>query len=104
MGPEEMAAMQEQAGKEQGPSLIDLAKQVGEGLQKLSMAMDKSPNSTPEEKDQMAQVLSGYIDLVEKKLGSEAGAPGAESEDEAPAAVSMEGGHSGVPMNMKMKQ
>lgn len=104
MSPEEMAQMQAQAGKEQGPSLIDLAQKTGAGLQKLSEALEKSPQSTPEEKSQMAQVLAGFVDLVEKKLGSDPGAQGPQAEPLADGAIPMEGGLSGVPMNMKMKQ
>ncbi len=104
MSPEEMAQLQAQAGKEQGPSLIELAKTTGANLQKLSEALGKSPQSTPEEKDQMAQVIAGYIDLVEKKLGGEPGAEGPQAEPLADGAIPMEGGLNGVPMNMKMKQ
>lgn len=105
MGPEDMAALKAQAGAKDQGSLVDLAQQVASGLQKLSQALDRAPGATPEEKDQMAGILSGFMDLVEKKLGAEAGGEG-EEEDAEPAdsALPMEGGASGVPMNMKMKQ
>lgn len=102
MSPEEMAQLQAQAGKDQGPSIIDTAKQVGEGLNKLGAALERGQGS-PEEKQQMAQIISLYADLVEKKLGGEPSS-GAPEEPEAPSAVPMEGGLKGVPMTMNMKQ
>jgi hypothetical protein len=99
LSPEEMAAMQDEAGKK-GPDLVALTKQTAQGLQQLAEALNRSPQATPDEKDQMAQILSGYMDLVEKKLGQEAGG---EQEPETEAPVPMEAGTKGVPLNMKMR-
>jgi hypothetical protein len=100
MQPEEMAQLQQQAGKPQ-ESIIDTAKSVGMGLNKLGEALERGQNSTPEEKQQMAQIISLYADLVEKKLGGEAGAQ--QQEQPGPRELPMEGGATGVPMNMNMR-
>lgn len=96
---EQMAeAPQEEAGQEEG-AITALAKQVGDGLAKLSEALNSSPAATDQDREQMAGVLNGFIDLVEKKLGSSA--PGEDVPEEEPqvdAAVPAMGGAKGIPM------
>lgn len=100
MTPEEMAAMQEQAGKSPDGQVTKLVQQVGDGLSKLSELLNGSQSATDADRQQMATIMNSYIDLVEKKLGSSA--PGEDAaEEEIPAdqgAIPMQGGRSGQPM------
>lgn len=95
----EMEQMPAEEGADQGMGEItSLAKQVGDGLAKLSEALNSSQAATDADREQMAMVLNGFIDLVEKKLS---GAPGQDVQEEAPAvdaAISADGGIKGVPM------
>lgn len=70
--------MEEMQGEQQeGPATV-LAKQVGQGLQKLSEMLAQHGGSE-EEMGQMKQIMDLYINLVESKLGgAEAQAPDAE--------------------------
>lgn len=97
IAPEEMAAMQSQGGKPQDGQVTALVKQVGDGLAKLSEMLNGSQAATDADREQMAGIMSSYVDLVEKKLGS--AGPGEDPEPEAPSgAVPMEGGAKGIPM------
>lgn len=101
MTPEDMAAMQAEAGKEQGAgAATKIAQEVGAGLGKLAEMLDSSQGTTDEDRAQMAQIMSLYTDLVEKKLSASPGENPQEPEA-APVegqAISAEGGPKGVPM------
>lgn len=88
---------QQEEGADLG-AITKLAQDVGDGLAKLSEALNSSPAATDQDREQMASVLNGFIDLVEKKLGGSA--PGEDlPEEEAPAPeISAMGGPKGVPM------
>lgn len=104
MSPEDMAAMQAQAGKSQGEGdATALVKQVGEGLQKLAQMLSSSQSVTDKDMAQMDQIISLYVDLAEKKLGS---APGEDQEEESPemSQVPMMQGRGGMPMGPQTKQ
>lgn len=100
ISPEEMAAMQEQAGQDNSGKATALVKSVGEGLAQLSEMLNSSKGVTDADREQMAMVMNGFIDLVEKKLGGSA--PGQDAPpEELPAdegAVPMQGGRTGKPM------
>lgn len=75
--------------------VVELAKQVGEGLAKLSDLLNSSEQVGDDDRAQMSGILTQYADLVEKKLG---GAPA--EEEPIPAdmgAVPAMGGMKGVP-------
>ena len=95
---DEMAAMKEQAGVKEGPSLVDISKQVGDGLNKLLQAMDVS-KSSDEEKAQLQGIIQNYSDLMENKLGQESG----QEEPEVDSPVPMDAGFKGVPISHKYK-
>lgn len=105
MKPEDMAAMQAQAGKPEGDgNATALVKQVGEGLQKLATLLASSSAVTDKDMAQMDQIISLYVDLAEKKLGA---APGEEAEvEEGPEMdqVPMMQGRGGMPMGPQTKQ
>lgn len=84
----EMVESQEQ----EGPATA-LAKEVGQGLQKLSEMLAGS-NPQPEDQAQMKQIMDLYIDLVEKKLAG--GEP--EPVPEGMGQVPVDQGAGGVPM------
>jgi hypothetical protein len=98
ISPEEMAKMQEQAGSApNGGEATALAQQVGEGLSKLADMLDASPGATDEDRAKMAQVMQGFVELVEKNLAGSA--PGQNPEEEGPSApIPAMGGAKGVPM------
>lgn len=103
---DEMAAMQEQAGASPEGNVTQLVKQVGDGLTQLSELLNSSQAATDADRQQMAGIMSSYIDLVEKKLGS--AGPGEDAPpEELPAeqgAVPMEAGKKGVPMGPQTRQ
>jgi hypothetical protein len=89
---------QQDPAQESG-AITKLAQQVGDGLMKLSDALNNSPAATDQDREQMAQVLNGFIDLVEKKLGGSA--PGEDSPDDqelVDSGVPTAAGPKGVPM------
>ena len=97
--PEEMEAMQAQAGQDKVGQVTKLAQQVGQGLSQLSQILDGSQGTTDQDKQQMGQIMSLYIDLVEKKLGGSA--PGEDAPEEAKPEmnqVPMQAGRGGVPV------
>lgn len=96
VSPEEMAAMQAQAGKDTGGGVTKLAQQVGQGLQKLSEMLDSAPGTTDQDKQQMAQILSSFVDLVEKKLAGQE--PGTDPEAQSLSQVPSDAGMNGKPM------
>ncbi len=102
MSPEEMGQLQAAAGKDQSGNagVMEKVQAVGKGLSELAQILQRSGGS-PEENDQMAQILNSYIDLVEKKLGGqeEQGEPA----NEGPSEVAQEAGVKGIPMNQNMK-
>lgn len=90
--PEAGAPIEQQEAPAADP--IQIAQEVGEGLAKLADLLNTQPGASDDEKQQMAQILSSFTDLVEKKLGG--GGP-----EQAPAdqgVVPMEAGQSGKPM------
>lgn len=106
MSPEEMAAMQEQAGKPQGGGDITaIAQQVGDGLAKLSEAVNGSQGSTDATREKISQIMNMYIDFVERDLAGSG--PGEDpAPEELPAdqgAVPMQAGRGGVPMGPQSK-
>lgn len=105
MSPEDMAAMQAQAGKDSGEGdATALVKKVGEGLQKLAEMLANSKSVTDKDMAQMDQIISLYVDLAEKKLGS---APGEDAEDEMSPEMTqmpMMQGRGGMPMGPQTKQ
>ncbi len=91
-----MPQQEEQAPQEDAGSITKVAQDVGAGLAKLGQALDQSPAATDQDRQMMAQVLSGYTELVEKFLSQ---APGQDPEAQAvPGAMSADGGPEGVPM------
>lgn len=95
---EEMAMMQESAGKNQGGDVTKMAQDVGQGLSQLAEAINASGAATDQDKQKIAQVLEMYIDLVENGLGQAPGQdPEAEAEPEM-AQVPADQGRGGVPM------
>lgn len=88
----------------EGGDITKLVQDVGAGLQKLSQVLDGSQGVTEEDRAQMAQVMSGFVDLVEKRLGNTQ--PGQNPEEEEmpmQKAVPAEGGLKGVPMGPQGK-
>ena len=114
MSPEEMAAMQAEAqggggapegGGDQMGAATKIAQDVGGGLAKLAEMLDGSQGATDQDRQQMAQIISLYTDLVEKKLGGSA--PGEDmppEEGPMPAQLPAEGGAKGVPMGPQGRQ
>lgn len=98
ISPEEMAAMQEQAGKKTDQPVTKLVQEVGQGLSKLSDMLSGSQGATDEDRQQMQQIMDLYIDLVEKKLGSAGPGENPESEEPEMGQVPMQQGQKGVPM------
>jgi len=80
-----------------GPA-TQLAQQVGQGLQKLQEMLVQSGGSE-EEVGQMGQIMSLYVDLVEKKLGG--GEP--EAVPAEPGQVPVNQGVSGQPIGPQVK-
>lgn len=97
IAPEEMAAMQAQAGKGQDP-VTKIAQQVADGLQKLSSLLESSPGVTDEDKAAMANIISEYVDLVEKKLGGAAPGENPDSQEPMPDQMPVDQGRGGAPM------
>lgn len=98
MPPEAMAAQEE--GQEAGGSATKLVQDVGGGLAKLAEMLNGSQATTDQDRQQMAQIMDLFTDLVEKKLGG--AQPGEDAPpEEMPAdqgAVPMQGGRTGKPM------
>lgn len=101
MSEEEMLALQEQAGANQGGDgdVTALAKQVGQGLSQLAEKLSSSAEANPEAVDQMSQILNMYIDLIENKLGG--GEPQAEP---MPSQIPAQAGLKGVPLSQDKRQ
>ena len=97
MTPEEMEMMQQQAGKETGGGATKLVQQVGEGLAKLSEMLMSAKGTTDQDKAQMEQIMSSFVDLVEKKLSAEPGQD-APSENPEMSQIPMDQGGGGQPM------
>ena len=98
MTPEEMAMMQQKAGKDSGGGATKLAQQVGEGLSKLSDMLQGAQGTTDQDKAQMQQILELYVDLVEKKLGGAEPGQDVEEEGQDMNQVPMDAGMKGKPM------
>lgn len=97
MSPEDMQAMQ---GKEQeGPGdATALVQKGGEILAQLAEMLNGSQGTTDQDRDQMAQIISLFTDLAEKKLSQAPGQDAPAEEVQAQAPMSAEGGLNGVPM------
>ena len=107
ISPEEMAQMQAEAGGEQdGPGdITKLAQQVGDGLNKLAETLNNSPAATDQDREKMAMVMNGFIELVEKNLGG--AAPGEDPEAEPQPeqdVVPADAGRGGVPMGPQARR
>lgn len=99
IAPEEMQAMHEKMGKK-GGGVTEIIQSTGQGLSDLAQMIDKSPASTPEDKDMMMQIMQMFSTLVEKQLSQ---APGQNPAGEpGPREMPMEG--QGVPMGPQMRQ
>lgn len=98
MSPEEMSAMQQQAGKDSSGGVTKLAQQVGQGLSQLSDMLDSSQGATDADKAQMQQILSLFVDLVEKKLGGTEPGQDAAPDGGEMSQVPADAGRSGQPM------
>lgn len=103
MSPEEISAMQEQAGgggPEGGGDITKLLQQGGEILARISDVVGNSGAATDQDREQFAGIMNSYIDFVENKLGG--AGPGEDVPEEEPpggmGAVSAMGGAKGVPM------
>lgn len=103
ISPDEMQAMQAQAGKDTSGGATKLAQQVAQGLKQLSDMLDSAQGTTDKDKQQMAQILGMYIDLVEKKLGMSE--PGEDQEDpsEQMDQVPADAGVNGSPVGPQSK-
>ena len=88
---------------EAGGDITALAKVAGEALAKFADAVSGSQGTTDADKAQMSEVLNGFIDLVENKLGQSPGQDAQpESEPEMPMMSGM-GGPNGKPMSHQYK-
>ena len=103
LAPEEMAAMQAQAGKDTSGGATKLAQGVAKGLVELQQMLGASPDVTEEDVAQMDQILMSFADLVEKKLGGQAPGQNAPPESEALSQVSADAGMNGQPVGPQMK-
>ncbi len=90
--------------QEEGGAMTAKAKQAGQLLAELSEALNASPGATDQDKEKMAMVLNGFIELVESNLsqgpGQDAPQPEAPGLSEVPAV----GGAKGVPMGPQSRQ
>jgi hypothetical protein len=95
-----MEEMEQEAPEQAAGGATKLVQQVGEGLGKLAQMLDGSQGVTEQDRGMMAQIMSLFTELVEKKLGGSA--PGEDRPpEELPAdqgAVPAMGGAKGVPM------
>ena len=62
-----------QAPSGQGPSAAELMQNVGAGLQQLTQALTQSQEVPPEIKEQMTQVMQGYMSVVQALQGGGGG-------------------------------
>lgn len=101
------AAAQEDQGEPQddggaeagGGDVTKLVQTVGQGLQELGDILNKSQGATDQDRQQMAQIMSLFVDLVEKKLGGQSPGQDAPPEDpQGPSAVPADAGLKGQPM------
>ncbi len=102
MGPEEMAAMQ---GQEQGDGgVTQLAQKIGGDLAKFAEILNSSQAVTDADREKMAMVMNGFIDLVENGLGQAGPGEDMSSEEPGPSEVPAVGGAAGVPMGPQTRQ
>ena len=94
----EQETPEQEALEQDGPATA-LAKNVGQGLQKLSEMLAGS-NPDPQDSAQMKQIMDLYIDLVEKKLAG--GEP--EPVQEGMGQIPVDQGVGGVPMGPQSRQ
>lgn len=95
--PEEQ--MVEEGGEAAGGEMTALAKRIGGDLSKFSEIVNGSQSVTDQDREKMAMVMNGFIELVEKNLAGQA--PGEDAPPEAipePGVVSATGGPKGVPI------
>lgn len=103
MSQDEMAELQQMAGKGNTTPVTKLAQDVAQGLSKLADLLANSPGATEKDNAQMQQILSLFVDLVEKKLAGAEPGQDAEEEGEQLSEMPMEQGMSGVPMGPQSK-
>jgi len=103
INPEEMAAMQEQAGGGAEGGATKLAQQVGEGLSKLSEMLESAQGTTDQDRAQMQQIVSLYVDLVEKKLGGSEPGQDVEDPSEQMSQVPADAGMKGKPIGPQVR-
>lgn len=103
MSPQEMEELQAMGGKKDGVgAATKIAQEVAMGLKQLSEMLAGSQGATDQDKQQMDQIMSMFVDLVEKKLAGQA--PGQDPEAEAPLKeMPMQQGMNGVPMGPQTK-
>lgn len=81
-------------------AITKTAQSVGQGLAKLSEALNASQGVTDKDRAQMAQIMDLYVDLIENKLTQDAGQnPPEEQAMPVEQPISAEAGLNGVPMN-----
>jgi molecular chaperone DnaK (HSP70) len=104
---EEMMEMKKKAGEPEAPSLVEMANQAKDAVEKFNKALGDS-KASDEEKSQMMKVYSEFMDLVENKLGQEYDEESeAESEEKVQKAVKMVpmmAGTNGVPESHAYKK
>jgi len=87
----------EQELQEKEPvDVVSKVQAVGAGLSELAGLLDAGPDTSDDDRAQMAQIISMFSDLVEKKLGG-----GPQPADGG--MVSAMGGEKGVPMGPQGK-
>lgn len=107
MSPEQAAMMEQQAGGQQGPGAgaggggpdpIKLIQDAGQSLSQISDLINGAPGATDEDREQMAQIMSMFADLVERKMASAEGGESVPAPGGGRGAVPAEAGAGGVPM------
>lgn len=99
MSPEQMQAMEAAEGEAkpeggQGGDVMAKVEAVGQGLSELAQMLDQSQGATDQDREEMAQLISLFTGLVERKLGG-GGEQGAKPEQ---GVLPADGGAKGVPM------
>lgn len=103
VSPEEMQAMQAQVGKNQDGGVVNLAKKVGEGLQKLVGMLNESSVATDQDKAKAEQMLQAFVELVETNLTQAPGQDPEMPEDPNMSEVPMQAGMKGQPIGPQSK-
>lgn len=96
------AELEQMSGEQNASNVTKLAQDAGASLSKFAALLNKSPAANDADREAMNNILSSFVDLVEKQLG------GQESEEEPvqeiASQVPMQQGIGGVPMGPQTKQ